>query len=536
MLTRLAFSIARFPRLTALVAGVLSATGFAPLGIWPLTLLAFALLMFQVTQAPNLRRALMLGWVFGVGHFTMGNAWIATAFTYQASMPAWLGWLAVPLLSLYLAVYPALASGAAWWFRRTYTPNLAITLPFAAMWIISEWLRSWVFTGFAWNPLGAIWFAHVDAATPLIARSLVWVGSYGLSGLTVVMAGALGSVLMPLAFYLLARGRMPFATIRKPLLILLAVLMLVYIPVNWGAAPPSTTRVTVVQPNINQSDKWNLEERNANFVRLARMSVRQPDEAPRLLLWPEAAIPDYLEDGYPIDWYLEPPSFTRARVAGLLGRDDILLTGAVRLETSADHRTVIGARNSMFALNADRQILARYDKGHLVPYGEYLPMRWLLEPIGLSRLTPGDFDFWPGPGARTLDLGRFGKVGIQICYEIIFSGHVVDGNNRPAFLFNPSNDAWFGGFGPPQHLAQARMRAVEEGLPVIRSTPTGISAVIAPDGGVTRHIVQHQAGRIDTQVPQVEAPTLFARLGNILPLALAVFLGMIAIVFARKRR
>jgi apolipoprotein N-acyltransferase len=163
-------------------------------------------------------------------------------------------------------------------------------------------------------------------------------------------------------------------------------------------------------------------------------------------------------------------------------------------------------------------------------------MRWVLEPIGLSRLTPGDFDFWPGPGPRTLDLGRFGKVGIQICYEIIFSGQVVDRANRPAFLFNPSNDAWFGGFGPPQHLAQARMRAIEEGLSVIRSTPTGISAIVAPNGMVVQRIPQHEAGRIDATVPQAYAPTLFARLGNILPLVFAVFLGLIAIVFARRAR
>ena len=536
MLMRLIAFTARHPLWIALIAGVVSATGFAPLGFWPLTLFSFALLMMQVAQAPSGRRAFAIGWLFGMGHFTLGDHWIATAFTYQAAMPAWLGWLAVPLLSLLLAMYPALTAWGAWWFRRRLTPNMAITLPFAMLWIITEWLRSWVFTGFAWNPLGAIWLADVDGWTPLVARSLSWIGTYGLSGLTIIMAGVLGSVVMPIAMYLMMRGKLPFATIRKPLLSLIALLALIYLPGAWGAGQQSPTRVTVVQPNIDQSDKWDLDHRRANFARLANLSRRERDEAPRLLLWPEAAIPDYLEDGYPIDWYLEPPSFTRARVAGLLGPQDILLTGAVRLETSRDRSQVIGARNAMFVVNADRQILGRYDKSHLVPYGEYLPMRWILEPIGLSRLTPGDFDFWPGPGPRTLDLGRFGKVGIQICYEIIFSGQVVDRANRPAFLFNPSNDAWFGGFGPPQHQAQARMRAIEEGLSVIRSTPTGISAIVAPNGIVVQHVRQHVAGRIDAQVPQAYAPTLFAQFGNILPLAFAVFLGLIAIVFARRAR
>src|SRR3546814_8685163 len=128
------------------------------------------------------------------------------------------------------------------------------------------------------------------------------------------------------------------------------------------------------------------------------------------------------------------------------------------------------------------RILGRYDKAHLVPYGEYLPARPILSRLGLSRLAPGSVDFGSGPGPHTLALPLVGEVGFQVCYEIIFSGHVVDPANRPAFIFNPSNDAWFGHWGPPQHLAQARMRALEEGLPVLRSTPTGISAVIAADG------------------------------------------------------
>src|SRR5690606_23947636 len=129
-----------------------------------------------------------------------------------------------------------------------------------------------------------------------------------------------------------------------------------------------------------------------------------------------------------------------------------------------------GARNSVTALDDQGEIVGSYDKAHLVPYGEYLALRWLLEPLGASRLVPGSIDFWPGPGPRTLDLGRWGRAGIQVCYEIIFSGQVVDSANRPDYIFNPSNDGWFGSFGPPQHLAQARMRAIEEGLPVLRST------------------------------------------------------------------
>ena len=185
----------------------------------------------------------------------------------------------------------------------------------------------------------------------------------------------------------------------------------------------------------------------------------------------------------------------------MLGPGDIVLLGGDALEF--DRRgNLIGARNSLFALDAKGDILGRYDKAHLVPYGEYLPARPILSAIGLSRLVPGDIDFWSGAGPASMKLPGFGNAGIQICYEIIFSGQVVDANNRPDFLFNPSNDAWFGKWGPPQHLAQARLRAAEEAMPIIRSTPTGISAVIDADGRLLNALPWRQAGVINTALPR----------------------------------
>jgi apolipoprotein N-acyltransferase len=164
-------------------------------------------------------------------------------------------------------------------------------------------------------------------------------------------------------------------------------------------------------------------------------------------------------------------------------------------------------------------------------------MRALLEPLGLSRLVAGSLDFWPGPGPRTIDLGAWGKAGVQICYEIIFSGQVVDRAHRPDYIFNPSNDGWFGAFGPPQHLAQARMRAIEEGLPVLRATTTGISAIVDANGIVRQFLPLGRSGRIDGFVPPAHAPTPFARLGNMLPLGWAlVLLAGSAIALRRRRR
>jgi apolipoprotein N-acyltransferase len=196
----------------------------------------------------------------------------------------------------------------------------------------------------------------------------------------------------------------------------------------------------------------------------------------------------------------------------------------------------VAAYNAVTAIDADGDILGGYAKAHLVPYGEYLPMRPLLEPLGLTRLVAGTIDFLPGPGPRTLDLGPQGKAGVQICYEIVFSGHVVERGSRPDYIFNPSNDGWFGRFGPPQHLAQARLRAIEEGLPVLRSTTSGISAVIDARGVVRASLPMHRSGRIDGRIPPAAPPTPFSRLGLLLPFAWAMVFLCGALVASRSSR
>jgi apolipoprotein N-acyltransferase len=492
----------------ALLAGLVSALGFAPLGLWPLTILAFAALLWLVESAPSLRSALARGWWFGVGQFVLGLNWIATAFTYQAAMPAWLGWVAVVLLSLYLAVYPAAAAGLAWrWGKGNH---LVRALVLAAAWIVTEWLRGTLFTGFAWNPVGVV------LLTTGASWSAIAIGTYGLSGVTVLLGGAVR----------LALG----APAEKKAAVLLALGIVGASAVAWLArpapAPAPGTRplLRIVQPDIGQQNKWDPGFEAENFRRLATLTGRAAPE-PRLILWPEAATPDFLS-------YERGP---RRRLAALLGPEDLLLLGGVEPIFDAAGQGV-AAHNSLYALTPDGRILGRYDKAHLVPYGEYLPMRPILSAIGLSRLAPGDLDFRAGPGPRTLDLGRFGRAGVQVCYEIIFSGAVVDRANRPDFLFNPSNDAWFGAWGPPQHLAQARLRAIEEGLPVIRATPTGISAVIDAEGRVLASLPPGAAGAIDARLPLAAAPTPFARFGNLLPFAFALLLVAAAVAVRRKAR
>jgi apolipoprotein N-acyltransferase len=306
-----------------------------------------------------------------------------------------------------------------------------------------------------------------------------------------------------------------------------------------GASVPTdslTIRpIRIVQPNIGQQDKWRPGFSEIAAQRLAQLSAQPDLRRPRLLFWPEAAVTNPLEDERP-DPYSAYAAFERQRAAASVSPGEYLLTGGLAL-FSPDGQRITGAANSVYVLAPGGQIVARYDKAHLVPYGEYLPMRPLLGAIGLSRLAPGDVDFLPGPGPQTVELPRWGKVGFQLCYEIIFSGEVIDRGNRPDVLFNPSNDAWFGAWGPPQHLAQARLRAAEEGIPVVRSTPTGISAVIDARGRLLKSLPWLTAGVIDAELPPPAAePTLFGRLGNLIPLLIAFALVVAAIALGAAGR
>ncbi|MEO6361502.1 MAG: apolipoprotein N-acyltransferase [Sphingomicrobium sp.] len=505
--------LARFPRLIALALGAMSAFAFAPAGLWPLMPLAFAVLCELIERAPTLKRALLIGWLFGLGNFTVGLNWIQFAFTFQDKMPHWLGYIAVVLVSIYLAVYPALATGLAWRFGKDRP--LALVLALAGAWGIAEWLRATMFTGFAWNPVG------VTLADTPWRGSAAFVGTYGLSVFVAALGGAV--------WLLVARRWRPSLVVLVPL----AACAILFFPVTLKVLAPLRP-IRIVQPNIGQQDKWSPGFSDEAARRMAALTA-PGGQRPRLLFWPEAAVTDPLEDARMDERRASAAAFERTRATALVGPRDILLTGGIALNSS-NGRNVTGAANSVFVLGPWGQILGRYDKAHLVPYGEYLPMRPLLSALGLSRLAPGDVDFDSGPGPRTIALSGWGEVGFQLCYEIIFSGQVVDRRDRPDFIFNPSNDAWFGSWGPPQHLAQARLRAAEEGLPVIRSTPTGISAIIDSGGTVTHALPWRTAGVIDANMPIARPPTIFSRFGNIIPLMLAFALLIAAIALGTRGR
>ncbi|HEX6785240.1 MAG TPA: apolipoprotein N-acyltransferase [Sphingomicrobium sp.] len=500
--------------LYAFLVGAASAFAFAPTDLWPLLPVAFALLCELLDRTKSLWKSLLTGWAFGLGQFVVGLNWIATSFTYQAAMPPWLGWVAVVLLSLYLAIYPSIAAALAWRFGREDRVTLVLVL--AGAWILTEWLRGTMLTGFPWNPAAA-----ALVPTPLISITAL-IGTYAASGLVVLLGGAV------------------WLEIHKkwlPLVLIIGVTGFLWLlPSSRVPSDPLTVRnVRIVQPNIGEDIKHGDTYNQEASLSLTRLSGGPSGDA-RLLLWPEAALTVPLEDARLGDPALFASNL-RTQLGSLLGPNDLLLTGGTTVN-STNGIDISSLDNSVFAVAPGGVIKGRYDKAHLVPYGEYLPMRSLMSAIGISRLAPGEFDFDSGPGPRTIDLGgEWGKVGFQVCYEMIFSGDVVDENNRPDFIFNPSNDAWFGRWGPPQHLAQARLRAAEEGLPILRSTPTGISAVIDARGNLVKSIPWRTAGVINAVIPaRSDGPPLFARFGNAIPLILGFLLVAGGIVLARRRR
>ena len=514
-------------RFLPLALGAFTALGFEPWNLWVLTIAGVAAWLLLIHNAVSLRQALATGWLFGFGHFTVANLWIQQPFEFQDKMPPQLGYFAVALVASYLALYPALAAAITWRVASPAAkgdlaarPDLAFALVAGAAWTGTEYLRGTLFTGYPWDPLAV---ALVPAGD--LAELAALVGTYALSGIIVVVSGC---------FVVSVVGD-------RPRLSSFVIAMVPIAALLWGmsapARPDTKVIVHVAQPNLAEEARPTDDYAEANFQALARLSgTPSPDHA-RLILWPEGAIRFPVEDGYPDYVYqlMGSARTARIRMASLLGDHDAILTGTQGMYFDRKTGDMTAATNSIAVIGADAALHGRYDKAHLVPYGEYLPMRPLLEAIGLSRLVPGDVDFIPGPGPRTMRITGFGKVGMLICYEVIFSGHVVDPRDRPDFIFNPSNDAWFGTLGPPAHLAQARLRAIEEGLSIVRATPTGISAIIDPDGRIRQSVPMGQAGAIEGAVRR-GAPTLFSLLGNWMALIVSAILLICAIAIRRLAR
>lgn len=526
----------------AFAAGGLSVLAMAPIFAWPILFATLSVLVWLLDGAnvQNLEpatgwkilvrrnlalmwRAGVTGWMFGFGYFLFGLYWIGEAFLVEAEKFAWLLPFAVSLMPAGLALFYGLATALSALFWRCGPARIiALALGFLS----AEWLRGRLFTGFPWNSLG-----------------------YGLTGTDALMQSASVFGIDGLAFFAILifaspailmdgkAGRAGPIRWRFPAAMLLVLIMAAIAGhIRLGAPPSGATenvRLRIVQPNIPQIEKWKPDNRLWIFQRHLDLSRRNAALAEdgldgvTHLIWPEAASPFFLAES----------KDALQLIAELLPASATLLTGAIRFETvghTASGQEKRNIFNSIYVMDHEAKILSVYDKIHLVPFGEYLPFQQMLEAIGLEQLTRLRGGFAAGPGPRFLKAPGVPDFSPLICYEIIFSGAVNEGTVRSTWLLNVTNDAWFGqSAGPHQHFHQARVRAVEEGLPLVRAANTGISAIVDPYGRVLHKLSLNTQGVIDGDLPKPLAATSFSQHRG-LTLFILVFVAIAMLIFLSK--
>jgi apolipoprotein N-acyltransferase len=463
----------------AFLAGALAALAMPPLYWLPLAVVGMVVYVWLWETAPGPRSALLRGWAWGIGHFSVGSYWILEAFSVPPADYQFLGLPIVAGLSVILGFFPGLAAGAARWAALRW-PALAgryrRLILLAIAWTVAEWLRGHVFTGYPWNPLGHVW----AFAAPLLQGAALF-GVYGLGTFTFLILAA------------------PTAGWRASIAALVAVGLVG--AAGLAAMTPAGEdgpMVRIVQPSIPQSEKWLPDTRARHLAKLVEMSRRNGFDGLAAVIWPETAPPFIIEPGSPA---LEV-------MATAVPPGGYLLTGAAR----GTGQRQDGVWNSLLVIDRAGTIVAHYDKVHLVPLGEYIPFHKQLAPVS-GFIGRGSFEV--GEQRATLGFPGLPSFSPVICYEVIFPAAVTGPGERPRWLLNVTNDAWFGlSSGPYQHLASARLRAIEEGLPMIRAANTGVSAVIDAYGRTLASLDMMQEGIIDHRLPAAREATPYSRWGD----------------------
>jgi apolipoprotein N-acyltransferase len=528
MLTRVAYSIVLAwgwkRALIAFAAGATTALALPPLDIWPAPFLTFPVLVwlldgcgagsFGATFA-----AAGVGWWFGFGYFLAGIYWIGHAFLVDARTFGWLLPFAVIALPAYLAVFPAFGAALA---RLLWTAGGFRILALAGALTTAEWLRGHLLTGFPWNAFG------YTLATPLpIAQAASLIGLWGLTFIAVFVYAS-PAVIADDATESRYRWAVP------ALAILLVAAMSGYGAVRLASVPTALIegiRLRIMQPNLQQDEKFRYSQKQQVMDRYVALSERDGSTSAGLggvthLIWPESAFPFFLTR--------EPGAL--AQIAMMLPPDTVLITGAVRAPEIVPTGAITRAYNSIYVIDHTGSPVSVYDKVHLVPFGEYLPFQDFLESLGLSQLTKLRGGFISGARRRSLGVPGAPNAVPLLCYEAIFPGEIMPSGERPGWMLNLTNDGWFGvSPGPYQHLAQARLRAIEEGLPLVRAANTGISAVIDPLGRILKSLPLGAEDVLDGSLPAPLPPTPYSRIGDI-PAAGMIALAFILVVWRRGRR
>jgi apolipoprotein N-acyltransferase len=506
----------------ALVAGALSSLAMAPFNAWPVLFLTFPVLVWLIDGAGGgrlhgLPAAAMAGWWFGLGYFVPGLYWIGNAFLVDAPTFAWLMPFAVLGLPAYLALFPAFGFAVA---RLIWSKDGSRVIALAASLTASEWLRGHVLTGFPWNAFG---YALTNPLALAQVASLI-----GLWGLTFLSVAIFASPAVLIDGN--SRGRRPWVAPVLALLVLVA--MGIFGAVRLGLQPTTTVanvKLRIMQPNLQQDVKFNYAAKAEVMRKYLTLSDRASGPQSTgvrdasILIWPESAFP----------FFLTREADALAQIDDLLPKGTILITGSVRAPDLPPGTRITRAYNSIYAIDHDGSVLSIYDKLHLVPFGEFLPFQDWMEKLGFVQLTRVQGGFIPGTGRRAMEIPNAPRALPLICYEAIFPDDVAARGDRPGWIINLTNDGWFGiSTGPYQHLQQARLRAIEQGLPVVRAANTGISAVIDPMGRIVARLGLGVEGVLDSNLPAAIAPTIYARSGDI-PTAMIVAAALILVIRRR---
>jgi apolipoprotein N-acyltransferase len=501
----------------AFLLGVAAAAAMSPIDMTPLLAAAFPGLLWLDDGSASAGASFRLGWVFGFGFFLAGLYWIAAALFVDIARFWWLVPFAAAGLPAGFAIYVGLALFVTSLLSRYLRLQAVVRIcAFAIAWSAAEWARGHAFTGLPWNLIGYTWSGGFPGALAVL-QSVAVVGIYGLSFLTVLAASLLAVLGNPQPASMPALRRWVPAVAAGLLILLPAIGGAIRLQVT----PPvlTGTWLRLVQPSIPQSLKWQRAAAQSNFQRLIDLSAAPSRDRLNAILWPEAATPYLLG---------RDPS-ARAAIAAIVPRGGYVVAGALR--TNPPPAPIEKFWNSVEALNGNGDIVAYYDKAHLVPFGEYVPFRNLLP---IDKITYGTTDLSAGAGPQTIDLPGLPPFAPIICYEAIFPGAIVNQSDRPDWILNVTNDAWYGrSSGPYQHFAIARTRAVEEGLPLVRVANNGISAVVDPVGRVLASTSLDAIGYVDSALPAAAPRTPYARAGDWMLLGL-LLVGAVPIALRRR--
>jgi apolipoprotein N-acyltransferase len=510
------------PTLAALAGGLLAGLAHPPFGFWP-GFFGYTLLLWLVDRVEGprrLRRAFGLGWCFGFTYFLIGCWWVAEAFLVDAENQAWMAPFAAFLLPSGLALFWGAAAAL---YRKIAPSHAGRAAVFAAVFGLLEWSRGHVLTGFPWNLPGETWAA---GGAPSQAAAVL--GAYGLTTLTLFAFFAFTPLLAP------GPRRSRIAVAAAGALSLAAMWGYGLHRLSGAEARPTDTVVRVVQPDIPQSSKWTAASFRSIVERYVAQTARAGDMTPDIIIWPEGALPASAND------LLAQGSWVVPAIRGALKPNQTLLMGAYRAEPGPGG--VDRYYNTLMALRPQGeglQIVGLYDKHRLVPFGEYMPLDGLMTALGVKKLTHVGDGFSAGPRPAPMRLPGLAPVQPLICYESLFPGLAQSGPGRPAWIVNISNDAWFGPTsGPRQHLNLASYRAIEQGLPIVRATPTGVSAVIDPYGRALpgKRLDPGQRGVIDAKLPAAAAAPPYAVWGDAFFWLLTILGAAFAFLGSRKAR